>query len=74
MSQGEDTLPHRSQNMDAAGSMAGRQKGCAALFAKHAPRAVHHYCSSHDLNLVLGQSCKLKEVHEMLETSKELDK
>ena len=47
----------RCQTMDGAGNMAGRQTGCAALFAKHASRAVHHCCSSHDLNLALGKSC-----------------
>ena len=61
-----------SQTMDGAGNMAGRHKGCSARFAKHATRAVHHYCSSHDLNLVLGKGCKLKEVHMMLETLNEL--
>ena len=59
-----------SQTMYGAGNMIGRQKGCAAIFAKHTPRAVDHCCSSHDL--ALGKSCKLKKVHVMLESLKEL--
>ena len=62
----------RSQTMDGAGNMAGRQKGCAACFTKHSPKAVYQYCSSHDLNLALCKSCKLKEVHNMLDALKQL--
>ena len=37
----------RSQTMDGAGNMAGRQHGCAALFRQRSPKAVYHYCCSH---------------------------
>ena len=62
----------RSQTMDGAGNMAGTQAGCAALFTKESPKAVYHYCSSHDLNLALCKSCQVKEVHVMLSTLKQL--
>ena len=59
-----------SQTMDGAGNMAGSPAGCAALFTKESPKAVYHYCSSHDLNLALCKSCQVKEVHVMLSTLK----
>ena len=52
--------------------MAGRQKGCAARFNRQYPKAIHHYCSSHDLNLALCKSCEAKEIHIMLDTVKAL--
>jgi hypothetical protein len=45
---------------------AGKQKGSAARFTNQYPRAVYHYCCSHDLNLALRKSCNVKEVHVML--------
>ena len=62
----------RSQTMDGAGNMSGKTKGFAARFAQLSPRAIYHYCSCHDLNLVLCKSCKLKEVHIMLDSIKQL--
>ena len=62
----------RSQTMDGAGNMSGKQAGCAARFTKQCPRAVYHYCSSHDLNLALCKSCQVKEIHIMLDTLKQL--
>ena len=58
--------------MDGAGNMAGKQKGSAARFTNQYPRAVYHYCCSHDLNLALRKSCNVKEVHVMLCSLKEL--
>ncbi|WAR18850.1 P52K-like protein [Mya arenaria] len=69
---GLDTQLCRSQTMDGAGNMAGKNAGCAARFTRHSPRALYHYCSSHDLNLVLCKSCQVKEVHIMLDTLKQL--
>ncbi|WAQ94737.1 LOW QUALITY PROTEIN: P52K-like protein [Mya arenaria] len=66
-----DTQLCRSQTMDGAGNMAGKN-GCPARFTRHSPRALYHYCSSHDLNLVLCKSCQVKEVHIMLDTMKQL--
>ena len=57
---GLDPYNCRSQTMDCAGNMAGVNRGCATRPKQHSPRAVHHYCSSHDLNLVLCTSCSLK--------------
>jgi len=62
----------RSQTMDGAGNMAGHVKGCAALFTKESPKAVYHYCSSHDLNLALGKSCKIREIQLMLDSLTQL--
>jgi hypothetical protein len=67
---GLDLIKCRSQTMDGAGNMAGRIKGCAALITEKYPKAVYHYCSSHDLNLVLCHSCQVKEVHIMLDCLK----
>jgi hypothetical protein len=62
----------RSQTMDGAGNMAGHQKGCAALFRKQSPKAIYHHCSSHDLNLALSHSCKVREIQIMLDCVKQL--
>ena len=58
--------------MDGAGNMSGKYNGCAAKFTEHSPRALYHYCCSHDLNLVLCKSCELKEIHLMLDSLKQL--
>mgnify|MGYP003455485338 CR=1 FL=1 len=64
----------RSQTLDGTGSiyMAGKRVGCAALISKTSPKALYHYCSSHDLNLALCKSCEVKEVHLMLDSLKQL--
>lgn len=58
--------------MDGAGNMSGKYNGCAAKFREHSSNAVYHYCSSHDLNLVLCKSSQVKEIHIMLEALKQL--
>ena len=67
-SAGLDIQYCRSQTMDGAGNMSGKYKGCATLFQNMAPKAMYHYCSSHDLNLVLCKSCEVREVHLMLDS------
>ena len=62
----------RSQTMDGAGNMDGKQAGCAARFTKQSRKAVYHYCSSPDLNLALCKCCQLKEVYIMSDTLKQL--
>ena len=61
-----------SQTLDGAGNMAGKHVGCAALITKASPKALYHYCCSHDLNLALCKSCEIKEVHLMLDSLKQL--
>ena len=46
--------------------------GCAALFTKESPKAIHHYCSTHDVYLALCNSCEIKEVNVMLSIVKQL--
>ena len=58
--------------MDGAGNMAGKQMGCAARFSHLSPKAIYHYCSSHDLNLALCKSCQIKEVSLMLDALTQL--
>jgi hypothetical protein len=58
--------------MDGAGNMSGKYNGCAAKFREQSSKAVYHYCSSHDLNLVLCKSSQVKEIHIMLEALKQL--
>lgn len=60
------------QTMDGAGNMAGTRVDCATLISKTSPKALHHYCSSHDLNLALCKSCEEKEIHFMLDSLKQL--
>jgi len=52
--------------------MAGKQAGCAARFTQQSPRALYHYCSSHDLNLALCKSCNVTEARAMLDTISQL--
>ena len=69
---GLDIQMCRSMTMDGAGNMAGKQMGCAARLTCLSPKAVYHYCSSHDLNLALCKSCQVKEVHLMLDSLTQL--
>ena len=69
---GLDPTMCRAMTLDGAGNMAGRQRGCAACFNRLYPKAIHHYCSSHDLNLALCKSCEVKEIHLMLDSIKQL--
>ena len=69
---GLDIQDCRSQTMDGAGNMAGKNIGCAAQFSRLSPKAVYHYCASHNLNLVLCNSCKVTEIHLMLDSLKQL--
>lgn len=57
----------RSQTMDGAGNMTGCTKGVAARITQICPKAIYHYCSSHDLNMAICKSCDVKEVKCMLE-------
>ena len=52
--------------------MAGKQAGCAARFTQQSPRALYHYCSSHDLNLAICKSCSVTEIRSMLDTITQL--
>jgi len=69
---GFDIKMCRSMTMDGAGNMAGKQMGCAARFLHLSPKAIYHYCSSHDLNLALCKSCQIKEVSLMLDALTQL--
>ncbi|KAK3104654.1 hypothetical protein FSP39_007252 [Pinctada imbricata] len=69
---GLDPQKCRSQTMDGAGNMAGKNIGAAARFKAINPKAIYHYCSSHDLNLAISKSCQLKEVQICLDALKKL--
>ena len=69
---GIDVQNCRSQTMDGAGNMSGKYNGCAAKLQQVSPKATYHYCSSHDLNLVLCKSCQVREVHLMLDSLQQL--
>ena len=62
----------RSQTMDGAGNMSGKQAGCAAGFQLLSQKANYHYCSSHDFTLALCKCCDVKEIHVMLDALKQL--
>ncbi|VDI02111.1 Hypothetical predicted protein [Mytilus galloprovincialis] len=71
-SNGLDIQLCRSQTMDGAGNMSGKNVGCAAQLTRISPRAMYHYCASHNLSLVLCKSCKVTEIHLMLDSLKQL--
>ena len=59
----------RSQALDGAANMSGRNKRCAVLLQE---KALYNYCVNHDLNLVLGKCSKVPELHVMLDSLKQL--
>ena len=60
----------RAQAYDGAGNMAGRMRGCQALFLDAYPLAKFYHCASHQLNLALTHSCKSTEIHSMMASLK----
>ena len=55
----------RGQCYDGAGSMAGRVKGVGPRIQSEYPKAVHVWCSSHKLNLVVVAASKVPPIRNM---------
>ena len=62
----------RSQTIDGAANMSGRNKVSTVLPQKKAPLAVYNFCANHDLSLILGKCSKVPEIHVMLDSLKQL--
>ena len=62
----------RGQGYDGAGAMAGKLRGCQALFRAEVPEAKYFHCTSHQLNLALSKACTVPEIHRMVECLKKL--
>ncbi len=55
-------LESRRQAYDAAGAMAGKSKGTAAVIATQHPRAVYTHCAAHRLNRCVVKCCGIREI------------
>lgn len=67
---GIDLSACRAQANDGAGNIAGRLRGCQALFQDTYPLAGYYHCASHQLNLAITKSSTLMEVQLAHETIK----
>lgn len=71
---GIDMADCRGQCYDGAGSMAGKNKGAAALIYKEYPKALYIHCASHRFNLCLMASCSVQNIRNMLDNLGELSR
>jgi hypothetical protein len=60
----------RGQGYDGASNMAGERIGLQALVRKKSPLAVYTHCSGHCLNLVVGGSCTLPVIRNVIDKIK----
>lgn len=51
----------RGQSYDNGSNMKGKNRGVQALIREENPRAFYLPCTSHNLNLILGDCCKSSE-------------
>ena len=58
----------RGQGYDGASNMSGHTNGCQALLKAKYPLALYTHCYSHNLNLVLVQTCDQAAIRNMLGT------
>lgn len=57
----------RGQGYDGASNMASNTVGVQARIKQVAPLATYVHCSGHSLNLVISKSCKLPQIHNVLD-------
>jgi len=62
----------RGQGYDGAGAMSGKLQGCAARISEQHPQAIYVHCSSHALNLVIGDACSVSVIRNALGTINEV--
>ena len=60
------------QGYDGASSVSGYINGLSAQIIRIIPKAIHTHCHSHQLNIVVGASCNIQIVRNVLDQIKEL--
>lgn len=60
------------QSYDGAPNMSSEKIGVQTRIKKYAPKALYVHCNSHCLNLVVGHSCKIQDVRNMLDRLKDV--
>ena len=68
---GLDIKNCRGQSYDGAASMSGEYKGVSSLIKKINPTALFVHCASHKLSLIVGKSCQIQQVKNLLEQVKD---
>ncbi|XP_065650443.1 52 kDa repressor of the inhibitor of the protein kinase-like [Hydra vulgaris] len=69
---GLDIQRCRGQSYDGAASMAGEYKGVSSLIKNVNSKALFVHCVSHKLSLVVGKSCQIQQVKNLLEQVKDI--
>ena len=62
----------RGQGYNGAKSMSSDRVGCQAVVRQQAPFAVYTHCSGHCLNLVVAGALMLPNVHNAVDTIREI--
>ena len=62
----------RGQGYDGAKSMSSDRVGCQAIIRQQAPLTAYTHCSGHCLNLVVAKTFKLPNVHNTVDTVREI--
>ena len=62
----------RGQGYDGAASMSGKTKGVSSRIKEINPKAHFFHCDNHNLSLVVGKSCKIQQVRNVLEQLQEV--
>ncbi|XP_047130019.2 52 kDa repressor of the inhibitor of the protein kinase-like [Hydra vulgaris] len=69
---GLDIRKCRGQSYDGAASMSGEYKGVSSVIKNVNPKALFVHCASHKLSLVVGKSCQIQQVKNLLEQVKDI--
>ena len=67
---GLDVKNIRGQGYDGASNMSGERAGLQALVREKSPLAVYTHCTGHCLNLVVGKSCSLPVIRNVVDKVK----
>ena len=69
---GLDLQNCRGQGYDGAGAVSGHVNGLSALILRENSKALYTHCASHRLNLVIGTSCKISSVCNLMDVIKDI--
>ena len=62
----------RGQGYDGAGAVAGHINGCSAHILRLNKKTLYCHCFSHRLNLIICNSCTVREVRNMMDQIKDI--
>ena len=69
---GLDLQNCRGQGYDGAGAVSGHANGLSALILTENSEALYTHCASHRINLVIGISCKVSSVRNLMDVIKDI--